>query len=198
MQYHLKDPPSFYKVKQMLPALIDFAEFVLDFCSFAFMAGLSQSLPHLFQLILVLFGHWDLFLIVLITKRLHVCSAEYSVDCISHVHLNKSDIFCSLKNLESKLNNEIYTLSAGVQWDDYLSISWFHKKQICDCVLISPSWVSQSSPQCWCHRSVRPCSPFAWATHTALCSSHWTRPTRSASRSLAACAGTATGMTDND
>lgn len=81
----------------------------------------------------------------------------------------------------------------------WLSIYWFHKKQIyCDCVLISPSWVSQSSPQWWCRRSVRPCSPFVSATHTALCSSHWTWPTRSAARSLAACAGTATGMTDNN
>ncbi len=57
MQYHVKDSPSFYKVKQMLPALVDFAELVLDFCSFAFVAGLSQSLPHLFQLMLVLLGH---------------------------------------------------------------------------------------------------------------------------------------------
>lgn len=57
ISFHFRDSPSCYKVKQMLPALIDFAEFVLDFCSFAFMAGLSQSLPHLFQLMLALRGH---------------------------------------------------------------------------------------------------------------------------------------------
>lgn len=103
LQFNFRDSPSCYKVKQMLPALIDFAEFVLDFCSFAFMAGLSQSLPHLFQLMLALRGHWDLFLIVLITKRLHICSVENS--CFSHIQWNKFDI---LIYPESILSNQTY------------------------------------------------------------------------------------------
>ena len=54
-----------------------------------------------------------------------------------------------------------------------------------------PCEASLSSLRCWCLHSERPCSPSVWATHTAPCSSHWTRPTHLTSRSPAAVAGKA-------
>lgn len=49
----------------MLPALADFAEFVLDLGSFAVLAGPGQALAHNLQLLLVLLSDTDLLLVVL-------------------------------------------------------------------------------------------------------------------------------------
>lgn len=49
----------------MLPALVDFAEFVLDLNSFAVLAGPGQALAHILQLLLVLLSYTDLLLVVL-------------------------------------------------------------------------------------------------------------------------------------
>ena len=49
----------------MLPALIDFAEFVLDLNGLAVLAGPCQALAHILQLLLVLLRYTDLLLVVL-------------------------------------------------------------------------------------------------------------------------------------
>lgn len=53
----------------MLPALADFAEFVLDLGRLAVLAGLSQALTHDLQLLFVLLSYTDLLLIVLAEKN---------------------------------------------------------------------------------------------------------------------------------
>ena len=49
----------------MLPALADFAEFVLDLGRLAVLAGPGQTLTHDLQLLLVLLSDTDLLLVVL-------------------------------------------------------------------------------------------------------------------------------------
>lgn len=53
----------------MLPALANFAEFVLDFCCLVVLAGPGQALPHNLQLLLVLLSYADLLLVVLGEKQ---------------------------------------------------------------------------------------------------------------------------------
>lgn len=49
--------PRTDEVYEVLPALADFAEFVLYFGGFALMASPHQTLPHLLQLLLILLCH---------------------------------------------------------------------------------------------------------------------------------------------
>lgn len=58
-------PPGSDEVQQVLPALVDFAEFVLDLGSLAVLAGPGQALTHNLQLLLVLLSYTDLLLVVL-------------------------------------------------------------------------------------------------------------------------------------
>lgn len=58
-------PPGGDEVQQMLPALADFVELVLDLGGFVVLAGLGQALAHRLQLLLVLLSHADLLLVVL-------------------------------------------------------------------------------------------------------------------------------------
>lgn len=58
-------PPGSDEVQQVLPALTDFGEFVLDLSSFAVLAGSGQALAHNLQLLLILLSHADLLLVVL-------------------------------------------------------------------------------------------------------------------------------------
>lgn len=61
----LAHPPGSDEVQQMLPALADFVQFVLDLGSFVVLAGPGQALTHHLQLLLVLLSHTDLLLVVL-------------------------------------------------------------------------------------------------------------------------------------
>lgn len=57
--------PGSDQVQKVLPALVDFAEFLLDLSSFALLAGPCQTLPHRLQLLLVFLCYINLFLILL-------------------------------------------------------------------------------------------------------------------------------------
>ena len=61
--------PGSDEVQQVLPALADLAELVLDLGSLAVVAGPGQALPHHLQLLLVLLGHANLLLVVLEAGR---------------------------------------------------------------------------------------------------------------------------------
>lgn len=65
LRLSLAHPPGSDEVQQMLPALADFVQFVLDLGSFAVLAGPGQALAHHLQLLLVLLSHADLLLVVL-------------------------------------------------------------------------------------------------------------------------------------
>lgn len=60
------NPPGCDQVQQVLPALADFAEFVLNLSRLAVLAGPGQTLTHHLQLLLVFLGDADLLLVVLI------------------------------------------------------------------------------------------------------------------------------------
>lgn len=57
--------PGSDQVQEVLPSVADLAQFLLDFSSFALVAGSGQALSKLMQLQLVLLGDGDLFLVVL-------------------------------------------------------------------------------------------------------------------------------------
>lgn len=57
--------PGSDQVQKVLPALVDFVEFLLDLSSFALLAGPCQTLPHRLQLLLVFLCYINLFLILL-------------------------------------------------------------------------------------------------------------------------------------
>lgn len=77
------NPPGRNKVQQVLPALADFAEFVLDLSSLAVLAGPGQALTHHLQLRLVLLSYTDLLLVVLVRKKKQKQNNnKYDVDCL--------------------------------------------------------------------------------------------------------------------
>jgi len=57
--------PGSDEVQEVLPAVADFVEFLLDLHRLAGVAGSGQPLAQLLQLQLVLLGHGDLLLVVL-------------------------------------------------------------------------------------------------------------------------------------
>lgn len=57
--------PGSDQVQEVLPAVADLVQFLLDFNSFALVAGSGQALAQLVQLQLVLLGDGDLLLVVL-------------------------------------------------------------------------------------------------------------------------------------
>lgn len=65
----LVHPPGCNEIQQVLPALADFVEFVLDFRRLAVLAGPGQTLTHNLQLLLVLLSDTDLLLVVLVCKH---------------------------------------------------------------------------------------------------------------------------------
>lgn len=57
--------PGSDQVQEVLPSVADLAQFLLDFNSFALVAGSGQTLSQLVQVQLVLLGDGDLLLVVL-------------------------------------------------------------------------------------------------------------------------------------
>lgn len=58
--------PGSNEIQEVLPAVIDFVEFLLNFSGFACVTGSGQALSQLVQLQLVFLRHSDLLLVVLI------------------------------------------------------------------------------------------------------------------------------------
>ncbi|TNN68502.1 hypothetical protein EYF80_021287 [Liparis tanakae] len=65
----LGHPPGSDEVQQVLPALANFAEFVLDLGRLAVLAGPGQAGAHNLQLLLVLLSYTDLLLVVLVERH---------------------------------------------------------------------------------------------------------------------------------
>lgn len=77
--------PGSNQVQEVLPAVADLAQFLLDFSSFALVAGSGQALSQLVQLQLVLLGNSDLLLVVLrhntARARVRTLSLEGNFKC---------------------------------------------------------------------------------------------------------------------